>query len=148
MKHKHHHGIGLDGFTALFLQFFEASGYEVYRNGRKINTFDDQKKYVRSVFALLISAVAAARRVSIKHLVEIEFIRSSRKSESPLLKLRPHSLVSRYFKANPHRVRWEGTLDERSVCTHAFGVFNDIADIVITQEDKDQVVTTNHNFFV
>jgi hypothetical protein len=136
-------GIGKAAFIHLVSGFLEASGYEIMYHGKKVEYPMDVSVFIKKLVLFTIAAVAAAQRVTYSHLFEMEFVRSKRKSEFPLLKFRPHLSLSRYFKANPDTVHWEGDQDFDSLEARTYEGYNRLADMGRQIQNRDSIVTTD-----
>ncbi len=134
-------GIGKAAFTHLILGFLEASGYEIMYHGKKVEYPMDISVFIKKLVLFTIATVAAAQRVTYSHLFELEFVRSKRKSEFPLLKFRPHLSLSRYYKANPDAVQWEGDQDFDSLESRTYEGYNKLTDMGRQVQARDSIVT-------
>lgn len=136
-------GITSSLFLDLLAEFMDDSGFELYYHGRKVQSLVEHRSYFHKLFLFLISVVAAGKRLTYPPLFEMEFVQSKRKSEVPILKLRPHVSIGKHFKANTDQVRWEGTRDYESIRNHAYEVFNSVARTQRALVSKASLVTVS-----
>jgi len=138
-------GIGKPLLADLMLDFLRDSGYEITFRGKKVEYPLDFTVFFRKFFTYLVAITAGSRRFIYSHLCEFEFVDSKRKEGQTILRLRPHTTISKFFRKNPTLVYSGDDYAYDSLKDRSYIVYNELVEAQDTTRDSIIITTSNHD---